>query len=62
MGIVDKTIGKILNHTDNKLKKTYNLYSYDKEKLIALNAWANRLESILTGKHTKVVSIKRVKK
>ena len=62
MGINDKTIDKILNHTDKKLKKTYNLYSYDKEKLIALNAWANRLESIFTGKQTKVVSIKRVKK
>ena len=51
-----------MSNTDNKLKKTYNLYSYDKEKLIALNAWPNRLESIRTSKHTKVVSIKRVKK
>jgi len=53
MGINDNTIDKILNHTDKKLKATYNLYSYDKEKKIALRKWDKKLQSILNNQPSK---------
>lgn len=48
IGVDDKIVDKILNHVDEKLKATYNLYSYDKEKQRALEKWGKRLSSILT--------------
>jgi hypothetical protein len=53
MGIDDKIVDKILNHTDKKLKATYNLYSYDKEKRVALRKWDKKLQSILNTQPAK---------
>lgn len=53
MGIDDNTVEKILNHIPAKLKKTYNLYSYDKEKRIALRKWDKKLQSILNKQPSK---------
>jgi integrase len=53
MGIDDNTIDKILNHIPAKLKKTYNLYSYDLEKKKALRKWDKELQSILNDQPAK---------
>ena len=57
MGIPRLTVSKILNHVEQGVTRVYDRYSYDKEKRIALDKWARKLEQILTGKQAKVVSI-----
>ncbi len=53
IGIDDRTISRVLNHTVKDQHAitggTYVQYPYDKEKRDALNAWAGRLERIITG-------------
>lgn len=53
MGISPHTISLILNHVSARqgtiTGKVYITYSYDKEKREALNAWAARLEEIISG-------------
>jgi integrase len=46
---------KILNHTEREVIATYDRYSYDQEKRAALDAWARRVEAILTGKSSSTV-------
>lgn len=58
MGISRLTVGKILNHSEQGITRVYDRYSYDKEKRIALDKWARRLEQILTGEMAKVVNIR----
>jgi integrase len=41
---------RVLNHAESGVGIVYDLYEYDREKRQALEAWANRLEQILTGK------------
>ena len=57
MGIPRLTVSKILNHAEQGVTRVYDRYSYDKEKRIALDKWARRLEQILTGERAKVISI-----
>jgi integrase len=57
MSVPRLTVSKILNHVEQGVTKVYDRYSYDKEKRLALDKWARRLEQILTGKQAKVVSI-----
>ena len=53
-------ISKVLNHTIGGVtSKHYNHYSYDPEKQKALETWERKLKSILTGKKSKVVNLKR---
>jgi integrase len=50
MGYTDEIIGAILNHTRPTVTAHhYNHYRYDKEKRTALENWARKLESIITG-------------
>ena len=58
MGISRLIVSKILNHVEQGVTRVYDRYSYDKEKRIALDKWARRLEQILTGKKGKVISIR----
>jgi integrase len=46
---------KILNHAEREVISTYDRYSYDPEKRAALDAWARRVEAILTGKTSSSV-------
>jgi integrase len=61
MGIMRLTISKILNHTDPSVTSVYDRHSYDTEKRSALDAWATRLEEIITGKQpaSNVAEFKR---
>jgi len=52
------TIGKILNHVEPGVTAVYDRHSYDQEKRKALNAWARKLESIISGKKAKVIELK----
>jgi integrase len=57
VGVERFIISRILNHTERNVTAIYDRYSYDKEKRLALNLWAAKLEEIVTGKKTKVIPI-----
>lgn len=60
MGIAPHVVEKLLNHrtgTISGVAAVYNRYGYDREKRQALEAWARRLEGIITGQPINVVSI-----
>jgi integrase len=44
---------RILNHTESGVGIVYDLYEYDREKRQALEAWATRLEEIVTGRRAE---------
>lgn len=46
-GEMDEVIDAVLNHSKGGIIKVYNQYRYDKEKQIALEAWARKIESIV---------------
>ena len=53
-GIPREHIGHVLNHVEGGARATrvYDRYAYDREKRIALEAWARTLKSILEPAHT----------
>jgi len=48
-GELDEVIDAVLNHSKQGIIKVYNLYRYDKEKQNALEAWEQKLLSIITA-------------
>jgi len=46
-------VSKLLNHVETGITKVYDRASYDREKQAALNAWAARLEQIISGESTR---------
>jgi integrase len=50
LGVSRLTVGKILNHVETGVTAIYDRHGYDAEKRHALEAWAARLEEILSGK------------
>ena len=53
-------IAKVLNHSYGpKVTGIYNAYRYDKERRLALTKWARRLEQILEGTSSKVLSFEK---
>jgi len=62
LGISRFIIGKVLNHVENNVTAIYDRYAYDEEKRRALEAWASRLEEIVSGKPatSNVVSLAEV--
>ncbi len=51
-------IARILNHAEADITAIYDRHSYDQEKRKALNAWARKLESIISGKKAEVIELK----
>ena len=53
-------VGKVLNHTDQKITAVYDRYAYDREKMSALSAWGRKLEGLIRpkAKSSKVVNIR----
>jgi integrase len=49
LGITRLVVSKILNHVETGVTAVYDRHSYDREKKAALEAWAARLEEIVTG-------------
>jgi len=50
LGINRLVVSKILNHAEPGVTATYDRHSYDKEKRLALDAWAMRLQDIINNK------------
>ena len=62
MGISRLTVAKILNHVEFSITAVYDRHSYDAEKRQALEAWAVRVEQIVTGRTAdanKIVSLRQ---
>ena len=62
MGISRLTVAKILNHVESSITAVYDRHSYDAEKRQALEAWAVRVEQIVTGRTAdanKIVSLRQ---
>lgn len=60
LGIATSTISKIFNHKEGGVTKIYDRYSYLDEKHRALDAWSNKLTSIIRPKDDKkVVALRR---
>ena len=61
LGIAPHVVEAILGHRSGTIKgvaAVYNRYSYASEKRAALDAWARRLEAIVTGgKASNVVEL-----
>jgi integrase len=49
LGVSRLVVSKLLNHVETGITKVYDRASYDPEKRAALNAWAARLEQIVSG-------------
>jgi integrase len=49
LGVSRLVVSKLLNHVEMGVTKVYDRASYDREKAAALNAWAARLEAIVSG-------------
>jgi len=47
LGFMDEVIDAVLNHVKQGIIRTYNLNRYDKEKQMALEAWEQKLKSIV---------------
>ena len=53
-----EVMDKVLNHQEqNRVTAAYGLYDFDKEKKAALIWWNNKLNEIVNGRTSKVVSI-----
>src|SRR5262249_55497116 len=50
MGTSRLTVSKILNHVESNITAVYDRHSYDAEKRQALEAWAVRVEQIVSGR------------
>jgi integrase len=55
--IMDEVIDAVLCHVKQGIIGVYNRHGYEKEKQQALEAWERKLNSIITGKECKVISI-----
>jgi len=62
MGNMDEVIDAVLNHAKQGVIKVYNQYRYDTEKQKALEAWERKLNNIIAGTKSNVVSIAKRKK
>lgn len=59
-GIPRLVVSKVLNHAESGVTAVYDRHGYDNEKRQALETWARKLESIVTGNtEGKVIPIKK---
>jgi integrase len=59
MGIPRLVVSKILNHIERGVTAVYDRHSYDREKRQALDSWGRKLQSIVEGTETKVITLVR---
>ena len=62
LGIFRLVISKLLNHVERSFTSIYDRHTYDKEKKIALELWAKKLDSIINGVEVKnnVIQMQKV--
>ncbi len=58
MGISRLVVSKILNHAEQGVTAVYDRHSYDSEKRRALNAWSQKLSSLISDSVNNVVDIR----
>jgi integrase len=59
-GIPRLVVSKVLNHAETGITAVYDRHGYDNEKRQALDTWARKLDSIITGKgEGKVIPIQK---
>ncbi len=61
LGTSRVVIDAILNHVDRSVGAIYDRHNYAAEKRAALDAWARRLEQIVTGNESTVTPIRRAR-
>ena len=49
LGFTDEVVDRVLNHVLPGVRRTYNRFPRDPEKRIALEAWAQHVEAIVSG-------------
>ncbi|MCX5888447.1 MAG: integrase arm-type DNA-binding domain-containing protein [Deltaproteobacteria bacterium] len=59
MGISRLVVSKILNHAERGVTAVYDRHSYDGEKRQALDSWGRKLQAIIEGTKSNVVSMIR---
>jgi integrase len=59
MGISRLVVSKILNHVERGVTAVYDRHSYDPEKRQALDSWGRKLQAIIEGTKSNVVSMVR---
>ena len=65
LGITDYMIDRLQNHITKRKQSVghvYNLYSYAKEKQMAMEQWERKLNSIVSGKGCNIIPINAGKK
>jgi hypothetical protein len=50
LGVSRFVIARVLNHADRSVTAVYDRHSYDGEKMVALERWADDLARILASK------------
>ena len=50
LGFTDEVVDRVLNHVLPGVRRTYNRFSRDPEKRLALEAWARHVEAVVSGK------------
>jgi hypothetical protein len=50
MGVSRLVVSKVLNHVETGITSVYDRHSYDAEKRAALDAWARRVDEIVSGR------------
>jgi len=58
-GIPRLVVSKILNHAEPHITAVYDRASYDREKQMAMEAWARRLQILVEGTETNVIPMVR---
>lgn len=62
LGTPRVVIDAILNHVDRTVGGIYDRHNYANEKRAALEAWARKLEHIVSGKDSSITPLRRVEK
>lgn len=62
LGTPRVVIDAILNHVDRSVSAIYDRHNYANEKRAALEAWARKLEQIVSGKESTVTPLRRVER
>ena len=58
LGVDRLTVSRILNHADGGVTAVYDRHTYDQEKCHALNAWSQKLKSIVEGTGENIVPLR----
>lgn len=61
VGVQRLTISKILNHVEKGVTRVYDRHSYDHEKQRALQLWGSRVEELLAGRPSGILTFPLVR-